>query len=130
VRWVYPVMECVIEGIKAGDPACSVIGVEFIEEDGKFPFGAILKARTARALKRAALSQSLIVRIRRRIAAMLEVGNTPREYREYVKLLRKVGFSEIWPKIEASAPRDNKYAMRYFNYLRAIHERWPSVLKE
>lgn len=126
---IYPIMYAVIEGIKTGDAACAIIGVELIEEDKKFPFGANIKARTARALRQAELSQSLVVRIRRRIIDMLQTGNTPREYREYVKLLRKVGFSELWPKIEANVPRSNKYAMRHFSYLRAIHERSPSVFR-
>jgi hypothetical protein len=51
-------MDAVVEGIRAGDPACSTIGVEFIEEDGKFPFGANLKSRTARALRQASLPQA------------------------------------------------------------------------
>ncbi len=127
-RWVYPIMDDVIDGIKTGDAACLIIGVEFIEEDQKFPFGANLKARTARALRQqVSLPKSLKIRIRKRVIAMLHAGNTPREYREYVKLLRKIGFSELWPNIEASAPRNNKYAMRYFNLLRAIHECSSSV---
>jgi hypothetical protein len=127
IRWVYPIMDAVIEGIKAGDTACSTIGVEFIEEDQKFPFGSNLKARTARALRQSTLSLPLIVRIRRRVTDMLKAGNTPREYREYVKLLRRVGFSELWPRIEANAPLGNKYAMRYYGYLRDVHERSPSM---
>ncbi len=38
-RWVFPVMERVIDGIADGDPACVRLGVEFIEEDAKFRFG-------------------------------------------------------------------------------------------
>src|SRR5262245_9245242 len=52
VRWIYPLMEQVIEGIDEHDVACAQIGVELIEEDQRFPFGAILKAKTARALGR------------------------------------------------------------------------------
>ena len=47
-RWVFPVMEKVIDGIADGDPACVRLGVEFIEEDAKFPFGKTLKSNTAR----------------------------------------------------------------------------------
>lgn len=129
IHWVYPLMDEVIQGIKAGDPACASIGVEFIEEDGKFTFGANLKARTARALRQASLSRAQMSRIRLRICNMLIAGNVPREFHEYVRLLRKVGFDELWPRLEAEVPRDNKYAMRYFGYLRAIHERSPAVLK-
>ena len=128
-HWIYPIMEAVIAGIKNCDPACALIGIEFIEEDRKFAFGANLKSRTARALRQSVLSESQKARIRRRVVKMLEWGNTPREYREYVKLLRKIGFEEIWPQIEAGAPRENKYAMRYFGYLRAIHETSAAVVK-
>lgn len=33
VRWVYPLMEQVIQGIEAGDRACIALGLDFIEED-------------------------------------------------------------------------------------------------
>ncbi len=127
VRWVYPIMDAVIKGILAGDPACAAIGVEFIEEDRKFPFGANLKARTARALRQSTLSDALAVRIRRRIVDMLIAGNTPREYREYAKLLRKTGFSELWSRLEDGVPRANRHAMRYYRYFEAIHRRSPAV---
>ena len=127
VRWVYPIMDSVIDGILAGDPACAAIGVEFIEEDRKFPFGANLKARTARALRQSTLPDALKLRIRRRIVDMLIAGNTPREYREYAKLLRKTGFSELWTRLDAGVPRTNRHAMRYYRYLEAIHRRSPAV---
>ncbi|HEY1288734.1 MAG TPA: hypothetical protein VGF58_10455 [Burkholderiales bacterium] len=123
-RWIYPLMEEVIQGIKGGDAACAAIGIEFMEEDGKFVFGASLKSRTARALRQATLSETQAVRIRRRVTSMLVAGNVPREFRDYVRLLRKVGFEDFWPRIESEVPRDNKYVMRYFAYLRAIHERF------
>ena len=37
----------VIEGIEAGDLACVRLGIEFIEEDAKFPFGKTLKSNAA-----------------------------------------------------------------------------------
>lgn len=126
-RWIYPIMDAVIEGILAGDPACAAIGVEFIEEDRKFPFGANLKARTASALRRSALADALSIRIRRRIVDMLIAGNTPREYREYAKLLRKIGFRELWPRLDTGVPRGNRHAMRYYRYFEAIHRRSPAV---
>ncbi|MGO0999399.1 hypothetical protein [Lysobacter sp. CA196] len=128
VTWVYPIMEPVIEGIKAGDPACATLGVEFIEQDGAFPFGRVLKSNAARALKGIELSQAIKVRIRRRVAGMLGAGNTPREFKEYARLLRKVGFEDLWPRMAASEPAGNKYAMRYFSYFRAIQERSPAVM--
>lgn len=126
-RWIYPIMDAVIEGILAGDPACAAIGVEFIEEDRKFPFGANLKARTARALRRSSPADALSIRIRRRVVDMLIAGHIPREYREYAKLLRRIGFRELWPRLDADAPRGNRHAMRYYRYFEAIHRRSPAV---
>ena len=31
VRWIYPVMRAVIEGMERGDPACIILGIEFID---------------------------------------------------------------------------------------------------
>lgn len=122
-RWIYPIMDAIIDGIRAQDPASIEIGVEFIEADGKFPFGAGLKAKTARALRHVDLPHALQERIRRRVVSMLIAGNTPREYREYARLLRKIGFSSWWPRIDADTSRDHRYAMRWYGYFRAIHAR-------
>jgi len=94
VRWIYPVVEEVIAGIEESDPACIALGVDFVEEDHKFPFGATLKSNTARALRRAPLNDSQKARLRERIATMLIRGLVPREMREYAKLLRRVGVRE------------------------------------
>jgi hypothetical protein len=91
-RVIFPVMSKVIEGIHSGDAACVRIGIEFIEEDGRFVFGRILKSNTARALRRATLSASQQQRIRDRVFAMLRAGNVPHEFREYAKLVRRIGF--------------------------------------
>lgn len=115
-KWIYPVMDEVIEGIKAGDPACARIGVEFIEEDAKFPFGRILKSGTARALRRATLSDDEKQRIRRKVFDLLRRGIIPREFRDFAKLVRKIGFdvSEV-PKV----PESNRYAVQFRAYFLA-----------
>ncbi len=112
-RWVWPVMDRVIEGIEAGDLACIQIGIEFIEEDAKFAFGKILKSKTARALRRATLSNRQKSQIRRRVFGMLRAGHVPHEYREYAKLVRKIGFeaSDI-PETDAA----NFYATHFRDY--------------
>jgi len=113
-RWVYPAMSKVIEGIEAGDRACIRIGIEFIEEDAKFTFGKILKSNTARALRRAVLSDSQKHRIRRRVFGLLRDGHVPHEFREYAKLVRRIGFdaSEI-PEVDGSDPYVERFR-RYF----------------
>jgi hypothetical protein len=128
IHWIYPVMDQVIDGIKAGDVACAALGVAFLEEDAKFPFGANLKARTARALRQSELPAALNDKLRHRIVEMLLAGNTPREYREYARLLRKIGFGDLWQRLAAEVPRHNKYAMRYFSYFLSVHERAPAVV--
>lgn len=129
-RWIYPIMDAVISGIETGDLACCAIGVEFLEEDEKFSFGANLKYRCARALRRADLTEALAARLRRRIVAMLLAGNVPREYREYSRLLRRLGFESLWPRIDAGASRQNRYVMRYFEYFKLIHELSPAVTRQ
>ncbi|MFT7169349.1 MAG: hypothetical protein ACI80K_002487 [Paracoccaceae bacterium] len=115
-RWIYPVMERVIVGIEEGDVACAQIGVEFIEEDQSFPFGAILKSNTARALRRfPGLTKEQVRRIRARVVGMLTGGRVPREYREYSRLLRKVGVGDYGSAIAAASPR-NRYAERALAY--------------
>ena len=91
-RWIYPVMFEVIKGIRAGDLACIRIGIEFIEEDAKFPFGKTLKSGVARALRRARLSTMQQEQIRRRVFHLLAAGIIPHEYRDYAHLVRTIGF--------------------------------------
>ena len=116
VHWVYPVMDAVIEAIKAGDTAAIEIGIEFIEENQSFPFGRTLKSQTARALKRAPLSSEQVERIRDRVIQMLLDSYVPREYSDYAKLLRKVGVGDKWLNIEGRINRDDPSVMRYYQY--------------
>lgn len=118
--WVYPMMAKVIAAIEAGDLACRRLGIEFIEQDQKFPFGKILKSNTARALRRANLSSEEIERIRIRLVSMLIAGNVPHEYKEYAKLLKKVGLDRHGADLEQKIDRANPYAMKYFQYLTKI----------
>ena len=117
--WIYPVMYKVIEGIERGDRACKIIGVELVEESNTMPFGRILKSNTARALRRTSLDCNLQARLRNRIVAMLIEGKVPREYREYAKLLRKIGIDrDSWQIIERHFPQDNIYTMKYYCYFK------------
>jgi hypothetical protein len=112
-RWDYPVMQKVIEGIEADDLACVRLGVEFIEQDGKFPFGKTLISNTARALRRASLSDEQKQRIRRRVFGMLRAGHIPHEYLEYAKLVRRIGFDINELRDVALA---NPYVVRFRSY--------------
>jgi hypothetical protein len=118
VKWIYPVMDKVIAGIEQGDAACRRIGIEFIEEDRKFTFGKILKSNTARALRRSDLTTEEQERIRRRLVAMLIEGNVPHEYKQYAKLLKKIGIGDYWIEVENRINRSNEYVMKYFDYFK------------
>jgi len=115
-QWIYPVMDRVIEGIEAGDLACAELGVEFIEEDQPFAFGRILKSNVARALRRTALTEELKERIRKRVVEMLGRRYLPREYRQYAKLVRKIGLGSWAPRIEEQS--DNPWAKHYYTYFK------------
>jgi len=114
--WVYPVMDAVLDGIKAGDPACVELGVQFVESDHRQPFGRILHANAARYLRRAHLTPEQQARLRRRILAMLEAAQVPHEYHEYARLLRRIGLGPDWPAVRARASTDNPYVVRWVRY--------------
>lgn len=116
-KWVYPAMKKIIEGIEAGDRACIRIGIEFIKEDQKFAFGKILKSNTARALRRADLGENEKEEIRARIAQMLIDGHVPHEYKEYAKLLKKVGVEPVAELVKSRANMSNPYVAKYVHYL-------------
>ena len=115
--WVYPLMNEIITLIEAGDNAAVEIGIEFIQEDDHFVFGAILKSNTARALRGASLTEGQKDRIRERLLNMMLSGQVPREWREYKRLLRHIGLGSLWPLLENGVDRQNEYVMRYYNYL-------------
>jgi|SRR5215212_5679130 len=117
-RWVNPVMDKVIDGIEKGDPACAELGVEFIEEGASFPFGQILKSNTARALRRASLTEEQKERIRKRVVEMLCTGYLPREYRQYAKLGRKIGLGSWLSRVEREADMSNQWVLHYYNYFK------------
>lgn len=119
-RWIYPVMHQVIEGIDAGDVACVQIGVEFIEENEKFPFGKGLKSSTARALRRSSPNSGQVGRIRKRVVQMLIKEQIPHEYRDYARLLKKVGIGDWWPVIEKKVNRNNPHVMRFYHYFKSF----------
>ena len=116
VRWVYPILDSVVDGIKAADPACIDLGVEFIESGHKQPYGRILHARVARALRQAPLTRGHIARLRARILTMLLAGQVPHEYHEYAKLLRRIGLGEAWASTRQRVDETNRYVMRYVQY--------------
>lgn len=115
-EWHYSVLPQITEGVRAGDRACIEIGVELICDDRGLPFGAIYKSNMARALKSCdALDNDTRQRIRERIVSLYETGTVPREFREYSRLLRKIGVGECQARILAAKP-ENRFATRARQY--------------
>jgi hypothetical protein len=79
--------------------------------------GRTLHAKVARALRQTPLRAEQITRLRARILSMLVGGQVPHEYREYAKLLRRIGLGEAWASTRQMVDERNRYVMRYVNYL-------------
>jgi hypothetical protein len=114
----YPIMFSVIQGIEQGDLTSIELGVEFIQEDQLFPFGKILKSKTARALRHAELTEGQQDRVRKRVIEMLVAGHIPREYKEYARLVRKFGLGSWLAKAESKLDLTKPYVRRYYDYFR------------
>jgi hypothetical protein len=110
-------MDAVIQGIKEGDLACAEIGIELIEEDGGFAFGRIMKANAARALGRCALTDPQKERIRARVVGMLSRGFMPHEFRDYARLLRRIGLGYHRETLEHAVDLTNPWIAWYIDYL-------------
>jgi uncharacterized protein YicC (UPF0701 family) len=109
----------VVEGIERGDAACRRIGIEFIEADGKFPFGRNIKYRTARALRRSELTEREKDRIRRRLVEIMTSGRTTRVFKEQARLLKKIGVGDYWGEIENGIDRSKQHILRFYHYLKS-----------
>jgi hypothetical protein len=114
---IVSLMNAIIEGIKEGDLACAEIGIELIEEDGGFAFGRILKANAARALGRCRLTDDQKERIRTRVIGMLGRGFMPHEFRDYARLLRRIGLGAHGERLERAVDRTIPWAAWYVDYL-------------
>ena len=90
--------------------------MEFIESGHKQPFGRILHAKVARALRQVELETAHITRLRARILSMLVAGQVPHEYREYAKLLRRIGLGDAWASARQRVDENNRFVMRYVAY--------------
>ena len=121
MRWIYPIMDAVIQGIKDDDRACTELGIDFISESQSFPFGMTLKSEAARALKRATLSERQAERIRHRVVQMLREGYLPQEYKFYARLLRKTGLGQHKAELSSIVARGPRME-RYLAYFQALEE--------
>ena len=124
MRWIYPVMDAVIEGIEKRDRACIELGIELIEDGDSMPFGMILKSNAARALRRSAnlLTEDQRSRVRDRVVAMMIDKYMPREFLQYVKLVRAIGPESTISRVEAEADLNDRWVRHYLERLRLSNE--------
>jgi hypothetical protein len=114
-------MDAFIQGMKEGDIACAEIGIELIEQDAGFAFGRIMKANAARALARCALTEDQKERIRARVVEMLIRGFMPHEFRDYARLLRRIGLAGHRERLERTFDPADPWAAWYVRYLTSEH---------
>lgn len=119
VKRIGPIMDIVNDGIKAGDAACTEIGIDFICDSRSFPFGMTLKSNTARALRKAGLCPRQLDRIRDRVATMLLEGYLPQEYKFYTRLLRRTGLGQYREALLAIVP-DRHRMTKYVQYVKLL----------
>ena len=121
VKWIYPLLDAVVDGIERRDLACIELGIELIEDSDSMPFGMTLKYNAARAIRRSAdlLTGDQRDRIRDRVTEMLIAEYTPREFKQYIKLVRTIGAGSVVSKVEAKANLQNPRIRHYLDLLRA-----------
>ena len=119
IRWIYPLVNSVVVGIEKHDPACIELGIELIEDSDSMPFGMILKSNVARALRRVTdrLSEEQQSRIRTRVGNMLIARYMPREFIQYVKLARRIGFDAEFPRVRSAADIKDRWVQHYLDRL-------------
>ena len=124
VKWIYPLLDAVITGIKKRDPACIELGIELIEDGNSMPFGMTLKYNAARALRRSSdlLTENQRTRIRDRVAEMMIAEYMPREFLQYLKLLSAIGVDSVVSRVEAEANLENPWVRRYLERIRLSNE--------
>lgn len=80
----------IAEGVDAGDPACIEMAVRYIELRYIGSYSGYIRARLARALKRAALSDGQIHRLTALFRSMVARRDYTQEFPAYLKLWRRI----------------------------------------
>lgn len=80
----------VAEGVRAGDPACVELAVRYIELRHIGSYSGYIRARLARALKGAPLTEKQRVRLHRHFCALHLRREWSGEFGEYFRLWRRI----------------------------------------
>lgn len=103
LTWVYNIMESVTDGVQLGDAACIELAVGYLEADLMHSGTGYLRERIARALRHAPLGDQQRERLRRLFVGQLRDGRMHKEYREYIRLFRRIGLGPYRAEIAVLA---------------------------
>jgi hypothetical protein len=116
-NWIYSIMQVVADGVKTGDKACIELAVQYIVDEGRYPFAMATRSNMARYLRKVDLSHGQKDRLRRRFIGMLQSGQFGREFREYSRLFISIGADEYKQTFLELSGSPKKYVARAANYL-------------
>ena len=89
------------EGVRAGDPACIALAIDFIEDRFIASYSGFARTRLANALRSAVLTGEQKERLSAHFLDMLERGDRSEEFSAYLRL---------WPRVVT--PRDRERALK------------------
>ncbi|MBT2787351.1 MULTISPECIES: hypothetical protein [unclassified Halomonas] len=117
--WVYNIMDSVVDGVRLGDKACVQLAIDYIRDNEMYSKTGYIRARMARALKSADLSDSQKKELALIFLHQLETGVLYQEYREYCRLFRKIGVEPYRREIKRYGKARRQYIKRAANRLLA-----------
>ncbi len=121
-RWIYSIWDEVIKGIESDDLACIDLSLKCLEYMKPIPFGRITRSRIARSLKRANLNMAQKSRIRKLCKIKLDSGRLGTEFKDYSRLLVKVGFADMVLDFTDIDKDDPDYVVKYKKYFQLKYE--------
>ena len=111
----------VAEGVRTNDPACVELAVRYIELRYIGSYSGFVRARLSRTLKRASLTKGQKARLVAHFLQLIENGERTQEFREYLRLWRKLLVESELAEIEAKViqlPNGQAKAVWLMNQLR------------
>lgn len=113
LTWVYyNVMDSVVAGVRLGDKACVQLSIDYIRDNEMYSATGYTRARMARALKSADLSDNQKKELALIFLRQLETGALYQEYREYCRLFRKIGVEPYRREIKRYGKARRQYIKR------------------
>jgi len=100
----------IAEGVRANDAACIELAVRYIELRYIGSYSGFIRARLARGLKNAALTDQQKERLNRVFLCMVERRDYTEEFNEYVKLWRRIVSEKALKTLESVAAKRQSHS--------------------